>query len=87
VYFDGDGDACGRSTGNPPFGYKVTKAGRLVENSNEQAILQRVELLRDDGNSWEAVANTLTCEGGRTRNGSAFSRQGIFHIARKSGIQ
>ena len=79
--------AQGRSTGNPPFGYKVNKTGVLIENRQEQALLQRVEQLRAGGNSWEAVANALTGEGGRTRSGSAFSRQGIFHIARKSGIQ
>ena len=79
--------AQGRSTGIPRFGYTVDKNGHTLEDAEEQQILARVTELRQEGDSWQAVARTLTGQGIRTRTGGAFSRQGIRQIAKKAGIE
>ena len=60
----------GRSTGNPAFGFSFVDGPR-VENGEEQAVLARVAELRDQGTSWQLVADTLNGEGIRTRAGGA----------------
>ena len=79
--------AQGRSTGTPRFGFSADGNGHLFEDIEEQQILARVTELRSGGNSWQAVARTLTGQGIRTRTGGAFSRQGIRQIAKKAGIE
>lgn len=78
--------AQGRTTGRPEYGYRADADGRLVEDENEQAVIRRVAELRDEGASWQAVADSLTKEGVRTRKGSAYSRQGVHYLARKAGL-
>ena len=77
----------GRSTGTPRFGHTVDEDGNLVKDPDEQQILAEVTELRQAGESWQAVARTLTGQGIRTRTGGAFSRQGIRQIAKKAGIE
>ncbi|MXX27817.1 MAG: hypothetical protein F4Z82_20520 [Caldilineaceae bacterium SB0668_bin_21] len=79
--------AQGRTTGNPPFGYAVGEGGVLIENEREQAILKRVAQLREQGKTWQIVADTLTAEGVRTRRGTAFSKQGILKVAKGAGVE
>ena len=79
--------AQGRTTGNPPFGYAVSESGVLIENEREQAILKRVTQLREQGKTWQIVADTLTAEGERTRRGTAFSKQGILKVAKGAGVE
>ena len=79
--------AQGRTTGNPPFGYAVGEGGVLIENEREQAILKRVTQLREQGKTWQIVADTLTAEGERTRRGTAFSKQGILKVAKGAGVE
>ena len=61
--------------------------GRLAKNPQEQAILKRVEELRTLDETWQTVADTLTRDGERTRRGTAYSKQGIFQIAKSAGIR
>lgn len=79
--------AQGRTTGNPPFGYAVGEGGVLIENEREQAILKRVTQLREQGKTWQTVADTLTAEGEYTRRGTAFSKQGILQVAKGAGVE
>ncbi len=79
--------AQGRTTGNPPFGYAVGEGGVLIENEREQTILKRVAQLREQGKTWQIVADTLTAEGVRTRRGTAFSKQGIGKVAKGAGVE
>ena len=78
--------AQGKSTGTPQFGFDFVD-GERVENPQEQAILAEITGLRDQGETWETVANTLTESGHRTRRGGAFSRQGVHKIAKRHGIE
>ena len=77
----------GRSTGKPRFGFSADSDGYLIEDASEQSVLARVTEMRQAGNSWQAVARSLTGQGIRTRNGGAFSQQGIRQIAKKAGIE
>ncbi len=79
--------AQGRAPGNPAFGYQADDAGNLIEKPDEQRVLRRIESLRAEGQSWQAVANALTSDGLRTRKGGAFSRQGVHQIAKKAGLR
>ena len=79
--------AQGKSTGKPRFGFSADSDGYLIEDASEQSVLARVTEMRQAGNSWQAVARTLTGQGIRTRNGGAFSQQGIRQIAKKAGIE
>ena len=79
--------AQGKSTGNPYYGFEAGEDGKLIENEQEQAVLQRVAELRAEGKSWAIVASTLTGAGVRTRRGTAFSRQGLSKIAKRAGIK
>lgn len=79
--------AQGRTTGNPPFGYAVGEGGVLIENEREQTILKRVAQLREQGKTWQIIADTLTAEGVRTRRGTAFSKQGILKVAKGAGVE
>ena len=79
--------AQGKSTGNPNYGFEAGENGKLIENEQEQAVLQRVAELRAQRKSWARVANTLTDAGIRTRRGTAFSRQGLSKIAKRAGIK
>ena len=76
----------GRQTGGiAPFGYDFVDGVR-VENPQEQAVMARIANLREEGNTWQAVADTLTDNGHTTRKGGALTRQGIFRIAKRNGI-
>ena len=79
--------AQGKSTGNPNYGFEVGEDGKLIENEQEQAVLQRVAELRAQGKSWARVAGALTDAGVRTRRGTVFSRQGLSKIAKRAGIK
>lgn len=79
--------AQGKSTGNPNYGFEAGEDGKLIKNEQEQAVLQRVAELRDQGKSWARVASTLTDAGVRTRRGTVFSRQGLSKIAKRAGIK
>lgn len=79
--------AQGKSTGNPNYGFEAGEDGKLIKNEQEQAVLQRVAELRDQGKSWARVASSLTDAGVRTRRGTVFSRQGLSKIAKRAGIQ
>lgn len=78
--------AQGRATGGvPPFGYDFID-GERVENKQEQAILAEIAAMKAAGESWQGIANRLTAKGHRNRAGGDFSRQGIFRIAKKHGL-
>ena len=79
--------AQGKSTGNPNYGFEVGEDGKLIENEQEQAVLQRVAELRAQRKSWARVASALTDSGVRTRRGTVFSRQGLSKIAKRAGIK
>lgn len=76
----------GKSTGKAPFGYKVAEGGHLVEDEDEQFILQSIRELRASGMTWQGITDRINQAGGRTRNGRAFSKQGIHHIAKKAEL-
>ena len=77
--------AQGKSTGTPQFGYDFVE-GERVENPAEQAILSEIAAMREQGETWQAVADSLTADGHRTRRDGEFSRQGVHQIAKKHGI-
>lgn len=78
--------AQGRAAGTPTFGFRKRPDGYLEPDADEQAVLTRVTQLRAAGESWRAVAETLTTEGHRTRNGSPFSASGLHAIWRRREV-
>ena len=70
-------------SGRAPFGYRAGADGYLEQDEREQDIIERVENLREAGESWQSVADTLTAEGERTRTGRPFSSSGLQQIWRR----
>jgi site-specific DNA recombinase len=70
-------------SGRAPFGYRAGDDGYLELDEREQGIIKRVENLREAGESWQSVADTLTAEGQRTRTGRPFSSSGLQQIWRR----
>lgn len=74
-----------RTGGPPPFGYSSQpRNGKerlpLVENELEQRILAHVARLREEGRTFEAIAETLNRWGYRTRSGGPWVFQSVQRL-------
>lgn len=58
----------GRSGGRTPYGWRII-AGQLVEDAGEQAIRQRIRVLRAAGHGFAEIGRQLGVEGYRRRDG------------------
>ena len=76
-----------RFTGQPRYGYKGGKNGKVRGNAKEMAALSRIMELREEGKGWSIIALTLTKEGIRKRKGTAFSRQDLHQMAKRAGLR
>lgn len=73
----------GLRAGEVPFGYAVGEDGEtLIPDSAEGAILDTMRELRAAGYSYQAIADELTAQGYRTRQGGAWHRQGVHRLVR-----
>lgn len=70
----------GYSGGRPPFGYKAMDK-KLVINEEEAKCVRRIFELRGDGiDNMAKIADIVTKEGYRTRQGAIFQNHTIFRI-------
>lgn len=74
--------ANGKRLGAPPYGFSQNGSGELVEHSEERENLKIIDELRQQGSSYRQVAEIMTAQGRLTRRGNAFTREGIFYLAR-----
>lgn len=78
--------AAGISTnGTAPYGYRVEKDGRIVEDDREQEVLAAI-VERTRGRLWAAspsdIAEHLNGRGFRNRAGRPFERTGVLRLVR-----
>jgi DNA invertase Pin-like site-specific DNA recombinase len=69
----------GYAHGRPPYGWRA-EGGRLVEDSGERAVVDRIALLRGRGRSLRAIAATLDAEGIRPREGARWHPNTLARI-------
>ena len=58
-----------RISGHAPYGWDFGRAGRLVRNTNEQKVIDRIRRLRSRGLSYRRIAVRLDREGIRPKRG------------------
>lgn len=75
------------SGGVARFGYQAGEDRREIPNEGEQAQLQEILRLREEGLSFQRIADSLNEVGYRTRRGGPHSKQGIHRIAQTVGIR
>lgn len=71
--------------GGAPFGFFVTRSGRLDPNDEEQAAIARARALRDQGFSLRAIAAELAREGCVSRSGDVFAPSQVARMLRATG--
>lgn len=62
----------GYSGGRPPYGYNADR-GRLVINDSEAVVVKKIFDLKDDGATYQRIADTMNSLGYTNRSGSKFS--------------
>ena len=73
--------ARGETTGNAPYGYRVSTDGiHLEANPDEQAVIQIIIELRQAGYSTRAIASEMNAQGYRTRRGTEWKFQYVASI-------
>lgn len=74
----------GERVGNIQYGYRLADNGRLEPNPAEQAALDDLRTLRNDGHTLRAVAAELNTRGHRTRRGSPWRLESVVRALRRS---
>jgi DNA invertase Pin-like site-specific DNA recombinase len=76
--------ACGRYTGGPvPFGFQFLEIGILEPVPDEQAVINRAQVLHEEGKSLRAIGLTLGQEGHRSRTGRSYLPEQIRRMLRQ----
>ena len=78
-----------RSGKDLPVPLERTSKAKRPDGGKDVDLINSAEALDTgsaEGKSWTMVANKLTCAGVRTRRGTAFNRQDLFKITKKTGI-
>lgn len=70
--------------GAVPYGLQLGEDGDLVPQADEQAALERMRQLRSEGSTLQAICNTLTDEGHRTRGGGPWQTAVIGRVLKRS---
>ena len=66
--------------GRPPYGYTM-KAGELIVNEKEAAVLRRMRKMRAQQHlSYRAIAKALDAEGIKTKSGAKWSARGVLYV-------
>lgn len=63
-----------------PLGYEAGEDGRLIASSEELEIVQKIRLLREDGLSYQRIADRLNDEGIQTKTGKRWHNSTIRYI-------
>lgn len=73
--------ARGERTGSVPYGYRLADDGKqLAPDETEQGVLRCVQLLREGGATYRAIAQELTTRGYVPRGGATWHPQTIKNI-------
>jgi len=73
--------ANGERVGTIPYGYRLTKDGKILEEQErEQRILKKILKLRIEGLTLQAIADHLNRRGIRTRRGTMWRHQYVHSI-------
>jgi len=76
----------GERVGNIRFGYRLCADGRHVEpDPGEQAALEEIRNLRQEGHSLRRIATALNSRSMRTRRGSAWRLEHVARIVKQAG--
>ncbi len=71
----------GRKTGgNVPYGYDAEENGALVKNENEQAVLQIMQGLKENGDTFESIADLLNSKEIFTKLGKKWTRSSVHRV-------
>jgi DNA invertase Pin-like site-specific DNA recombinase len=74
----------GERAGTVPFGYRADVAGHLTEDLREQAVLQRVRQLREEGLSLRAIVHRMASEGVVGRTGRPLALRQVARVEARS---
>ena len=72
-----------RTNFKAPYGHRFTPDGRVVQDREEQAVLNRVWRLRTTGASVRAIQRTLAADGIVNRNGHPFAVSAVHYMLKK----
>lgn len=72
--------------GEPPFGWRVAKGGRLVEDSREQEALELIAKLRARGKSFQSIADALVRRGVPNRGGGRWLAPRVHALYRRRRV-
>jgi len=73
--------AAGRKTGGEsPYGYRVSKSGKLAKVASEQRVIEAMRGLRKGGLSLRRIVEVLDAEGMRRRDGKPFKLTQVVRI-------
>lgn len=73
--------ANGERVGTVPYGYRLTKDGKTMEEQErEQGILKKIKKLRAGGHTLQAIADYLNRRGIRTRRGTMWRHQYVHNL-------
>ena len=70
--------------GLTPFGYEVDEQKRLIENSNEQAIIRQVLSLKEQGFNCNQIARRLNEQGCKTKKGKIWNYAQVQRIIKRA---
>jgi len=74
----------GEHVGRPGYGFAI-EGGRLARLEGEAAIVERVQAMRAEGRTLQAIADTLNCEGIPTKRGGRWQPQTIKNLISRTG--
>jgi site-specific DNA recombinase len=70
--------------GEIPYGYDLTPEGKLVENTLEQKVIEKVIMLRNEGLSYIKIAAHLNKQGYFSKKGGKWHQESIKRICVKA---
>lgn len=76
--------AQGEHVGSPSLGFNMVE-GKLVANEGEREVLERIQSLRNDGKTYQQIADTLTAEGMKTKRGGKWYPATVRNYVKKLG--
>lgn len=71
--------------GVTPFGFNRVK-NKLIPNQYEQKVLRKMFRLKDNNQSYQAVADFLNRNNHKTKNGKAYTRYNVFQLMKRDRI-
>ncbi|MBK9966149.1 MAG: recombinase family protein [Holophagales bacterium] len=73
----------GLPLGQAPFGFRIGAGGHLEQNPEEWPTLQRIREARERGDTFRAIAASLTADGIRTRTGKDWAPATVLNATKR----